>query len=64
MVRQHRNQIAYPKLWNIVDGAIRSAMAAHPEFEISTSASLTKRVVGQLLTQEARTVFLSTVETD
>lgn len=51
---QHRNEIAYPALWRAVDGAIRSAQAAHPEIIIPNRASVVKRVVGQVLAQEVR----------
>lgn len=57
MTRKHRHEEAYPRLWKIVDGAIKQATDAHPEFQIATRASLTKRVVGALLAPEARTAI-------
>lgn len=47
--RHHRNEKAHPQLWRIVDGALRSAMIAHPEIVIPNRASVVKRVVGQVL---------------
>jgi len=51
---KHRHEVAYPALWAAVSGAVKSAMDAHPEFVISTPASITKRVVGSLLAPEVR----------
>ncbi len=51
--RKHRHEAAYPALWNAVDGALRCAQHAHPEIEIPNRASVTKRVVGQVLALRA-----------
>lgn len=49
--RVHRHQAAYPVLWRAVDGAIRDAVAAHPDIQITDRrrASIVKRVVGSVL---------------
>jgi hypothetical protein len=56
MTRHHRHQTAYPDLWRAVDGAVRDAVACHPDIVISDKrrASVVKRVVGQVLALEAR----------
>jgi len=55
MNRQHRNQIAYPALWRAIDGAIRDAVAAHPDIQIPDKrrASIVKRAVGSVLALQA-----------
>lgn len=44
---------AYAQLWRVVDGAVRDAFAAHPDFLTEKGkhcrASVTKRVVGNVL---------------
>lgn len=52
--KRHRNEIKYPALWKAVDGAIISAIDAHPEIKIPNRASIVKRVVGQVLALDAR----------
>lgn len=49
--RVHRHQAAYPALWRATDGAIRDAVAAHPDIQIADfrRASIVKRVVGSVL---------------
>ncbi len=49
--RQHRHQLAYPALWRAIDGAIRDAVAAHPDIQIADKrrASIVKRAVGAVL---------------
>ncbi len=51
MMRQHRNELAYPAMWRAVAGAVRDAAKAHPEIQIPERrvASIVKRVVGQVL---------------
>ncbi|MES2753824.1 MAG: hypothetical protein V4659_04090 [Pseudomonadota bacterium] len=51
MTRQHRNEIAYPRLWRALDGAIRDASACHPDILIPDRrrASIVKRAVGSVL---------------
>ncbi len=33
--RQHRRQIGYPALWRAIDGAVRDAVAPHPDIQIA-----------------------------
>jgi hypothetical protein len=51
MTRQHRLEAAYPALWRAIDGAVRDAVACHPDIVIPDKrrASIVKRVVGQVL---------------
>jgi len=56
MRKLHRHKAKYPALWKAVEGAIRSAMHAHPEINIPNIDSVTKRVVGQVLALEAGAV--------
>lgn len=47
----------YPKIWKIVDGAVRDALKMHPHYVQrslvkSLRYSIAKRVVGQVLAQD------------
>lgn len=54
MPRRHRLEVDYPRVWRAVDGALRSAMAAHPDIVIPNTDSVVKRIVGQVLAHEVR----------
>lgn len=49
--RLHRNQAAYPHLWQAIEGAVRDAMMCHDDIQIPGKrvASIVKRAVGQVL---------------
>lgn len=54
--RKHRHEVVYPALWAAIDGAIRDAVACHPDIVIPERrrASIVKRVTGQVLSLAER----------
>ena len=51
MTRKHRLETNHDLIWNAIDGAIKDAVASHPDIIISDKrrSSLVKRIAGQIL---------------
>lgn len=54
MTRPHMKRAEHRRLWRIISGAVKDAMAAHPDYvtpqgRASMVNSITKRAVGNLV---------------